>query len=182
MKMQLFDAEDLKAFEDTLFRAMVRAMRVISKEAKVAGWQPPVEAAPATEPQSPTLDQPEDEVTTAPGRRTRRSYADVVKSVPSRPIGYITVEDARELMNMPETTAAPTLRNWIFDSEVKAVIACDARLAPTHGLPGRLMVEKESLLQRNRQRIENAALAPRYRDPFPRPASMNGVDDHPSPD
>jgi hypothetical protein len=41
MKIQLFDDEDLKRFEDHMARALVRALRTVMKEGLIAGYSPP---------------------------------------------------------------------------------------------------------------------------------------------
>lgn len=53
MKISLFDADDLKAFEDLLFRAMVRTARVLRREGLIADYTQNAAAAP--EPPKPTF-------------------------------------------------------------------------------------------------------------------------------
>lgn len=41
MKIQLFDDDDLKKFEDAIAKALVRALRTVMKEGTIAGYTPP---------------------------------------------------------------------------------------------------------------------------------------------
>ena len=49
MRIQLFDETDLKGFEDLLFRAMVRAMRVAKREGLIQGLEAPKPEEPKPE-------------------------------------------------------------------------------------------------------------------------------------
>lgn len=179
LKIALFDAEELKALEDTLARAMLRAIRVALKEGMVNGYKPPEpEAEPAAvpafgmrvsggnaapvEPVKPivadNLPSPKKH------RQKNRHITDVAQIVEGRVPGFIPSEDALSLIGVSDPAyAAQLLRSWVFGKEVEAVIQQGAKVTPTKGLPGKLMIHKLQLTQRNELRKRNAALPTRER-------------------
>lgn len=62
MKISLFDAEDLKAFEDLLFRAMVRTARVLRKEGLIGDLTLPTAAAAPPPPEPSFLRGPPEQI------------------------------------------------------------------------------------------------------------------------
>lgn len=169
MKISLFDADDLKAIEDMLVKVLVRSARIIAKENLVQGWKPPVEAPPprvpapvvvetVKAPEPPKVVAPEPEIPAKKQRAPRRNVAKIVKTVADRPEGYITTDQARDLIGR-DAGSQSALSRWILEQEIPAVIVAGHR-PPTKGLPGRLMIDKKALLARNEQRKENVETMP----------------------
>lgn len=231
MKFELFDADDLKAVEDTLTRAMVRAMRIVAREGLLRpDWRPPPPVS-AVEIETKRRQREEEETRKAEeqGRRIReeaeareRDMGEVIapsmpaavpsveapaavpseaklpeadvkaevrvtendvrralavtpreapvyetapendkwwhsfKVIPNRPEGYIPTDEARELITgLSETSASATLSTWIHKDEVPAVIVINAK-PPTRGMPGRLHVNMQAVIERDKLRQQNS--------------------------
>jgi hypothetical protein len=198
MKVQLFDDDDLKNFEDHVVRALVRALRIVMKEGTIPGYKPPApevfaEAPPPAapieepppfgarmgEPQSghsysqqyaerngtkphpiaaAIIPHPEPQPPPDPDLRKNRSMNDYCASTRSKPPGYVTTEQAYDLMEMTRDTAKSYLRSWIFAGVVRGIVLHGSGLTPTKGLGGgRLMVSSEDVKRRDALRKENAA-------------------------
>jgi len=130
-------------------------------------WGQPM-AAPAPTPPEPERrrrDLPIAPRPQPPERRARRTAAQVVRTVGDRPQGYVPTDELYDLIDTPSDARA-LLSQWIMNREVPAVIVANYK-PPTKGLPGRLMVEKNGLLQREALRKRNAALPPMQRTPAP---------------
>ncbi len=159
------DAENLKALEDMLVRALHRALvgavrQVVKEELlgnafkQIAQAQPAVaEVIPPPPKEVPITRLPEKAARGVRKSGERRSVRDVCKVVPERPHGYIDRAEAIELLGGPSNSGI--LSTWILAKEVAALIVRDGKLPPTKGLPGRLMVNKESLLKRDAQRQQH---------------------------
>ena len=179
MRIQLFDADDLKGFEDLLFRAMVRAFRVAKREGLIQGLEqvtPPAFPGVTEVEPAPTLPQVPPPPAHANGngaKQERRRYVDYVQTADRRPDGYITMDEGRDIIGGNEDNAVVILRNWIFAKEVKALIVADGRLPPTKGCPGRLMVDRKSVEARNDLRVKNALAIPTDRKKAPVYATTN---------
>ncbi len=108
---------------------------------------PPENPFPAQRPREPALAQPKK-------RAKHRSAQQVCKTVADRPQGYIQTTEAYELMG----GSAPSgqLSQYVHNKEVEAVIVAGIK-PPTKGLPGRLMINKASLVARLKLRDENKA-------------------------
>lgn len=166
MKISLFDKDDLRELEDMLVRALVRTARVVAREGLVQGWKPPVEAAPPPreEPAAVVAKAPEPPRAVPPAvpekkqRAPRRSVVKIVKTVAERPAGYITTDQARDVIGR-DNSSATALSRWVMEKEVPAVIVASHK-PPTKGLPGRLMVDKQALIARNELRKKNLATLP----------------------
>jgi hypothetical protein len=174
MEFRLFDDKDFKALEDTLVKAFVRAARIIARENLIQGYQPPREEAPVVEqPIAPVVvevkEQPQqvmppwhkpapiprhEEIKAKKAKQKRRSARDVCKTVASRPVGYITTDEAAELMGGDEYSKT-MVGQWVLNKQITGVIVVGIK-PPTKGLPGRLMVDKQAVLTRNEERIKNA--------------------------
>ncbi len=87
-----------------------------------------------------------------PSVQRRRSVADVCKTVGKRPEGFIDRAEATTIMGGPNH--AGTLSTWILGHEVEALIVAGMK-PPTKGLPGRLMVNRQSLEARNSRRLQH---------------------------
>jgi hypothetical protein len=166
-KIGLLDDDELKKLEDTMFKALVRAMRVISKEGLIAGYTPPP-AEQGPEPEAPTFGklmnggnahQDEDDEPQQPTKR--RSLADLLRTVDGVLPGFVPEEDAEAIMG-DEVSARQQLRQWIFSGQVQAIIVRRG-YAHSKGLPGKLMVHKQQLITRDQTRKRNATLPPRAR-------------------
>jgi len=170
-KFTLFDDDDLKKLEDMLTRAMVRAARVIAKENLIQGYQPPPAepvVTPATAPAvaaeiiKPTpitvVAIPRHEEIKA--RKARRSLNKICKTVEARPQGYITSEDAAKLMGGSQTDKT-YVHQWVLNGEIPGALVRSIK-PPTKGCHGRLMVDKEKLLERNKLRLANFATLPQF--------------------
>ncbi len=134
-------------------------------------WPPPSEPAP---PQVPVFLRPPPEGPLPPRvkepppkppvqvKRKHRSAQQVCKTVADRPQGYIQTTEAYEIMG----GAAPSgqLSQYVHNREVEAVIVASIK-PPTKGLPGRLMINKQSLLDRLKRRDENKTLPVKDRKP-----------------
>lgn len=145
-----FDTDDLKSLEDTLMRALVRAIRMTAKEGLFGAPrdEPPelpraVVFAPAPQAQP-----------AKPEKRKRRSAADVCKTVTSRPEGFITTDAAAKLLGGTQADKT-TIGQWVLDRKVAGVIVQGTGETPTKFLDGRLYVDKQGVIARNRQnRVE----------------------------
>lgn len=145
-------------------------------------------APPPTEPAPSPVQQP---VTPPPGfapavpppaaqetkRKPRTNLTAILKSVGERPNGYITRDEAVKLIGGTDSDNA-TLSIWIIGNEVPAAIVCGSGLKPTKGLPGRVMLHKESLLHRDAHRKANAGLAVRDRARYRPLTGLNGATRH----
>lgn len=203
MKIQLFDADDLKAFEDTLAKALVRALRTVLKEGLIAGYKappaeqfadtlvrhispgappyqpeepppaPPTVAAPPVQPQPVRAPEPPpfgryierepEKPQPKPQKAPRENFSIWAKSVPTKPVGYVTLQEAYDLMDTNANSAQVQLRGWIKAKEVAAAIVCDRKLTPTKGLPGRVMVDAAQVRAREALRKKNSAMSPHDR-------------------
>jgi len=107
--------------------------------------------APEPEPQQPTLTLP----------TAKRSLRDVCPTVATRPPNYITRQEAVKILTddgvRPESAEA-CISLWLYGEQIPGRIVCDNKWTPTKGLPGRLMVDKGAVQERNRLRKENAGL------------------------
>jgi hypothetical protein len=140
-----FDADDLKSLEDTLMRALVRAIRMTVKEGLFGARDPEPELPRATvfAPVRPA--QP-----AQPEKRKRRSAADVCKTVSSRPEGFITTDAAAQLLGGTQADKT-TIGQWVLDRKIAGVIVQNTGETPTKFLDGRLYVDKQAVIARNRQ-------------------------------
>lgn len=188
-KIQLLDQDELKALEDTLFRALVRALRVAQKESLIAGYKPPEPEHVAPEPEFGRLmnggnaSEPErgngnvveryakrlSEVVgdhPKPKVRQRRSLLDYCQVVEEPLPGFIPCEQARDIIGVPDSSyAQQILRTWVFDKRVEGVIVRSPGQELTgKGLDGELMVHRQQLMANNEQRQRNVHLAPRHRE------------------
>lgn len=173
MKISLFDAEDLKAIEDTIFRGMVRALRVAARENLISGYVPPEEKPPEA-PEEPAMrvngaahgTMPFGALmhggNAAPERMHRRPLTDFCPIVNGCRPGFIPANEARHLIGGLDGPANTMLRKWLMEGQVHGVIDTAVQ-PPTKGLPGRLMVHKQELITRNEVRKRNAALPPGQR-------------------
>jgi hypothetical protein len=175
----LLETEELKAIEDAMMRAMVRALRVAARENLIAGYTPP----PAeSSPLQPKLGEHEQQsssgqvtqrgnVSTEPEglprphdsrdeglHAKRRSMMDVCRTTEAAPPGYISAAEASALMGA--RSAEMMLRQWILDGQVTGIIVNDGK-GYDRGLAGRLMVHRQQFITRNEARKRNAAL-PRF--------------------
>ncbi len=87
-----------------------------------------------------------------PPRKKYRSVQQVCKTVADRPHGYILTEEAYEIMG--GVSPSGQLSQYVNNKEVEALIVANVK-PPTKGLPGRLMIHKESLLKRLELRDQN---------------------------
>ncbi len=192
-----FSEDDLKGIEDVLMRALtralVRAARIIVREGIFTGLAGASQVADDVQDVAPLNSQPVapepvpnfKPVQTAPqpvfehaviepvrpsrfqeNKKPRRSAREVCKTVADRPHGYITTDEACEFVGGPYESTRATLNHWILDRQVAAVIVANIK-PPTKGLPGRLMVEKRSLDERNKIRLANLGVSPRNRQSVP---------------
>lgn len=172
MKIQLLDAEDLKAIagelaqsrelEDLLFRAFSRALRVVNQEGQVTGYVPPkVEATPPT-PVQPVAPKPwgSPEVNKSPpppSTTPKPKFGELYKLIPTvqhRPHGWIDRSEAVELIGGSSPDVA--IRQWILRKDVEAVIVSTHAGSPHKGLPGRVHLNKAQLIARNEKRKMNS--------------------------
>ncbi len=114
---------------------------------------PPASSLPPGRAREPVSAQPKK-------RAKHRSAQQVCKTVADRPHGYIQTTEAYELMG----GSAPSgqLSQYVHNREVEAVIVAGIK-PPTKGLPGRLMINKASLMTRLKLRDENKAKPVRER-------------------
>lgn len=204
MKIQLFDDDDLKRFEDTIAKALVRALRTVMKEGTIPGYRPPAPEAfaaaqpepapspirptPQPEPDPPSFGRHMGEPQSGHGSYTQQykernggthpiaaamvkqpepkpepepkrwSAKDVCASTDTKPPGYITADEAATLIDMRPDSARAMVSQWLRARTIKGVIVCKSGLTPTKGLPGRLFVEKASVVAREKLRAENSAI------------------------
>jgi hypothetical protein len=140
-----FDADDLKSLEDTLMRALVRAIRMTVREG-LFGTAPEPEPAPPPRATTFAPVPPKQE----PEKRKRRSAADVCKTVTSRPEGFITTDAAAKLLGGTQADKT-TIGQWVLDRKIAGVIVQGTGETPTKCLDGRLYVDKQAVITRNRQ-------------------------------
>jgi hypothetical protein len=176
-KFSLFDDDDWKKLEDTLMRAMVRAARIIAKENLIQGYRPPQESpvvetpdstapteifkSPSPLPAAPIpLPVPMPRHEEIKQRKARRSLNKICKTVETRPQGYITSEDAAKLMGGSQADKT-YIHQWVMNGEIPGVLVRSIK-PPTKGCHGRLTVDKEKLVARNKQRVENFATLPQF--------------------
>lgn len=98
-------------------------------------------------------------------KRHRRSMAEICKTMKDRPSGFVPTDEVYPLIDT--TTPSQTLSGWITKGEIPAVIVASYR-PPTKGLPGRLMVDKKAIIEREALRKRNSGLSPIERQPVPR--------------
>lgn len=171
MKIQLLDAEDLKAIagelaqsrelEDLLFRAFSRALRVVNQEGQVTGYVPPkVEVLPTpVQPVAPKpWGSPEVNKSSPPPSATPKpKFGELYKLIPTvqhRPHGWIDRSEAVELIGGSSPDVA--IRQWILRKDVEAVIVSVHAGSPHKGLPGRVHLNKAQLIARNEKRKTNS--------------------------
>lgn len=197
MKFTLFDDDDLKRIEDMMARAMTRAVVSALKIAARDGLMlrpetpatepeavqpatstspPPLEpVAPAPSKPLPVFLKPPPELPFPPGKateppplnrmaKTRSLYLKLYKTVGDRPDGYVTVADAVHFLGGPTKSGMVSI--WLQKHEVEALIVANVR-PPTKGLPGKLMINKSSLVARDQLRQANKQVAPGLRRPAP---------------
>lgn len=70
-----------------------------------------------------------------------------------RPTGFIMTDEAYELIG--GTSPSGALSQYVNNREVEALIVANVK-PPTKGLPGRLMINKQSLLARLDLRAQNS--------------------------
>jgi hypothetical protein len=97
-------------------------------------------------------------------KRKYRSVQQVCKTVAERPVGFIATNDAWELIG--GTSPSGQLSQFVMNREIEAVIVASIK-PPTKGLPGRLMINKESLVKRLVLRDQNRARSPADRRTAP---------------
>lgn len=174
IKFSLFDfdrPEELKAFEDAMMRAFLRALRVARKEGLVEGYTPP----PPEDIPERLDDQAVDRAFGAlieggnarplngnhfdivgdpsPARR-RRKWEDSCKQVFQLPEGFIPYERAQALVG--GTYAQTLLRDWVHGGELQAVIVVGSKFSPSWGTPGQLMMHEQQLISLNANRRRRA--------------------------
>jgi hypothetical protein len=130
-------------------RAAIRPLDLAVRQPEAVPAQPAPRPRPAETPAA---------------KAPRRSLRQVCKTVAKRPDGYITTDDAVEILaGVRPDSAGQMIFQWIWAGEIAAVIVAEFRGKPTKGLPGRLMVDRKSVIARNTQRLANRAVAPRLR-------------------
>jgi hypothetical protein len=147
-----FDNEDLKGLEDMLMRALVRAARMLNKEG-VLGAAAAQEAPELPRPVPRAVEPPPPPA--KPEKRKRRSAADVCKVVSSRPEGFITTDAAARLLGGTQADKT-TIGQWVLDRKIAGVIVQNTHETPTKFLDGRLYVDKQAVIARNRQNSVDA--------------------------
>jgi len=198
MLIKLFDADDYKALEDVMARALVRAFRTLARDGFLPLQQPaaapaksdglaapspapePIAAAPLPPTPEPVIPPPPPappppppivvKPPAKPAKKQRHYLRDIIRSTSDRPEGYILTDEARRIIGGDPDKAVAMLNVWVREKQVPAVILCGTRITPTKGLPGRLMVHGEAVRERNQLRIANAQLAPRLRTQVTRAA------------
>lgn len=118
---------------------------------------PPVDWGTAPEPTpTPVYVPPAPKITVLPEKKAQRSLNKVIKTVPNRPNGYITREEATDLIggkdHKSRDAARVCITQWLYNKEVPGVIVSNYK-PPTKGLPGRVFIEKETLQKRNASRM-----------------------------
>jgi len=104
--------------------------------------------------------------------RKRHLLRDQLRCVADRPEGYQTSSDAHDwLRAQGARDPEMVLLRWIRDGSVAAVIATDTALPPTKGLPGRLMVLRSDVRERNKLRLER--MPGRWRVAHTAPGGLN---------
>lgn len=128
------------------------------------GFQPaqPLAAAP---PPAPSVESERK-------RKERVKWHEILKTVGPRPAGFIARDDAVALIGGCETDKQ-TLNKWIASGEVSAMIC--ASMGKTKGLPGTIVVHKQTLVARNEHRKANAAVTPHLRTKYVAPSHVNGA-------
>lgn len=124
-------------------------------------------------PASPYPTQPPREPAPRAPRKTRkkqRSAKQVCKTVKERPHGFIQTDEACALMGGAMPSAQ--LSQYLHNREIEGLIVTDVK-PPSKGLPGRLMINKASLLARLELRDKNKNLPVRHRTQVPS-ASASG--------
>jgi len=179
-------ADDLKQLEDMFARALSRAImtaaRLLAKEGLLTQFSRTAEPIPEPE-TPPPPPKPADDTALAPiiplakeptkptkkVKPARRSILTICKTVGTRPAGYVTVHDAAKLIEgVPADSAYHQIAKWALDQEVKAVIVADNKWTPTKGLPGRLMVENNSVKSREQIRKQNIKVPAKMRQSAPK--------------
>ena len=176
--LSLFDDDDLKRFEDTMARAMTRAiisaLRMASKEGLLLRPEvvrevlQPERPAPEPEPQAPAQEPPPTPeprvpiflrpppdnpfpkgkaVEPPPLKREAKTgplYQQLYPTVATRPQGYISIGEACDLLGGVKFSGP--ISTWLQKGELEACIVADEK--PTKRLPGRLMISKQSVVNR----------------------------------
>ncbi len=119
--------------------------------------EPPVTVLPEVRRGRPPNGRPKEPKT----KRTNTKLRHLLKTVATRPDGYIPTDLALNVVNLGPNGPA-ILRHWIAEKSVRAVIVADVT-PPTKGMPGRLMVETASVRERNKLRVENSKIPPTHR-------------------
>lgn len=100
-------------------------------------------------------------------KKERTKIGKILDTVHIKPAGFITTDQAAALMVGDNASSNKVqLGVWIRTKQVRAAIVDDKKLPPTKGAGGRVMVDKQSLIARDKLRRENAKLSPRDRQPF----------------
>jgi hypothetical protein len=124
----------------------------------VARWGRPI--APADDPDDvQTAAPPPPKVHTPIRGAHGAAYAAILSVASHRPDGYVTDEEARDLIDSPtEGSRYEALRRWVLKQEVRAVIVTSFQ--PSGGLPGRICVHKGDVLERNKILRRRAKIKP----------------------
>lgn len=84
-------------------------------------------------------------------KKTGPLYQKLYPTMKEKPQGtYLTQTEAAELLGDPSKFSGP-ISTWLQNKQLEAVIVTDIK-PPTKGLPGRLLIRKESLIARDQQR------------------------------
>jgi hypothetical protein len=179
--LSLFDADDLKLVEDMFAKAMTRAivsaLKIASRdgllrpeaepEPEPVHAQPDVHAPPepiperpepVQEPKVPVFLKPPPEHPFPNGKaveppplkrmaKTRKLYLKLYKTVADRPQGFITAHEAAAVLG---ENKSGQISMWLQKGELDAVIVANEK-PPTKGLPGKLMISKDSVIARQRR-------------------------------
>lgn len=177
------DNFDLTALETLIVRTIVRTVKTLARD-NLLPWalaQPTaveitpeaptkptnghaVEAAPepTPEPTPPVFNRhyntPAVEPPPKPKKhRERHPLLEVVKTVATKPNGYIDMKAAAELIGGTDNVKVQ-LYTWIKSRQINAVIVANVA-PPSKGMPGRLMVSRSEVLERDALRRHNATAA-----------------------
>lgn len=180
------DNFDLTALETLIVRTIVRTVKTLARD-NLLPWalaQPVAEltpdaptqptnghAAPAVEAApEPTSSWSEPEPPPPPvfnrhnvveppakpkKRRDRHPLIDICPAVDRRPQGYIDMQEAAALIGGGDNMKVQ-LYTWVKGRQINGRIVCSVK-PPTKGLPGRVMVSRAEVLERNQLRMMNAA-------------------------
>jgi hypothetical protein len=97
-------------------------------------------------------------------KKTRKLYQELYRTVAIRPHGYVTIQEACAFLAGGADGAkfSGPVSTWLQKGELEACIVAGEK-PPTKGLPGKLMISKESLIARDQRRRSNRNLSARYR-------------------